>query len=89
MRRDDGDVVGRWIDGQAAWHSVHTMLDVYAAWIEGAKDSDVEEIRQAMQSSVATNPRASASSVTNSIPVSPISPQNLALIWHWSASARG
>src|SRR5688572_30399011 len=29
-------------------HSVQTMLEVYAAWIEGATDSDIAAIRQAM-----------------------------------------
>jgi len=37
-------------------HSVQTMLDVYAAWIEGSKESDLQAIRQAMESS----PRARA-----------------------------
>ena len=32
-------------------HSVQTMLEVYAAWTEGAKEADIEAIRQAMQSS--------------------------------------
>src|SRR5690242_8261130 len=32
-------------------HSVQTMLDVYAAWIEGSKESDLEAIRQPMESS--------------------------------------
>jgi len=27
------------------------MLEVYAAWTEGAKEADIEAIRQAMQSS--------------------------------------
>jgi hypothetical protein len=31
-------------------HSVHIMLDVYAAWTEGAKDPDITAIKQAMQS---------------------------------------
>jgi integrase len=31
-------------------HSVQTMLEVYAAWTEGAKEADIEAIRQAMQS---------------------------------------
>lgn len=31
-------------------HGVNTMLEVYAAWIEGAKESDVEAIRRAMDS---------------------------------------
>src|SRR5690606_29313465 len=29
-------------------HSVQTMLDVYAAWIEGSQDADLEAIRRAM-----------------------------------------
>jgi integrase len=29
-------------------HSVQTMLSTYAAWTEGAKDEDIEEIRRAM-----------------------------------------
>ena len=32
-------------------HSVTTMLNMYAAWTEGAKESDVEAIRRAMESS--------------------------------------
>jgi flavorubredoxin len=32
-------------------HSVQTMLEVYAAWTEGAKEVDIEAIKQAMQSS--------------------------------------
>ena len=31
-------------------HSVQTMLEVYAAWTEGAKEADVEAIRRAMES---------------------------------------
>ncbi len=31
-------------------HGVNTMLEVYAAWIEGARESDVEAIRRAMES---------------------------------------
>ena len=42
-------------------HSVQTMLDTYAAWTEGAKDSDVEAIRQAMEST----PRAGALAVNS------------------------
>lgn len=32
-------------------HSVQTMLDVYAAWIEGSQDADLEAIRGAMEAS--------------------------------------
>jgi hypothetical protein len=28
-------------------HSVQTMLDVYAAWIEGSEEADLEAIRRA------------------------------------------
>ena len=31
-------------------HSVQTMLEVYAAWTEGAKESDIEAIKRAMGS---------------------------------------
>ena len=31
-------------------HSVQTMLEVYAAWTEGAKESDIEAIKRAMES---------------------------------------
>ncbi len=31
-------------------HSVQTMLETYAAWTEGARESDVETIRVAMES---------------------------------------
>jgi hypothetical protein len=30
-------------------HSVQTMLTAYAAWVEGAKESDVEAIRVALE----------------------------------------
>lgn len=29
-------------------HTVQTMLPIYAAWIEGAEDEDVETIKRAM-----------------------------------------
>jgi hypothetical protein len=35
----------RWV-AKNHGHSVQTMLEVYAAWIEGAKESDVEAIRR-------------------------------------------
>ncbi len=31
-------------------HSVQTMLEVYAAWTEGAKESGVEAIKRALES---------------------------------------
>jgi len=73
-------------------HSVQTMLDVYAAWIEGSKESDLEAIRQAMESSprarswiaagVSALQRQRRMEVTP--PRAPISPQNLAPIWYWN-----
>jgi len=30
-------------------HSVTSMLTMYAAWTEGAKESDIEAIKQAME----------------------------------------
>jgi hypothetical protein len=30
-------------------HSVQTMLDVYAAWIEGSQEADLDAIRRAME----------------------------------------
>jgi integrase len=38
-----------WVSKQHG-HSVQTMLDVYATWIEGAKESDIEAIKRAMES---------------------------------------
>ena len=38
-----------WVSKQHG-HSVQTMLDVYAAWIEGAKESDIEAIKRSMES---------------------------------------
>lgn len=32
-------------------HSVQTMLDVYAAWIEGSQETDLDAIRRAMEAS--------------------------------------
>jgi integrase len=32
-------------------HSVQTMLDVYAAWIEGSQEADLDAIRRAMEAS--------------------------------------
>jgi integrase len=36
-----------WVAKQHS-HSVQTMLEVYAAWTEGAKDLDIAAIREAM-----------------------------------------
>jgi integrase len=66
-------------------HSVQTMLDTYAAWTEGAQESDVEAIRVAMG--------GAPERVRQSVPVtvsaqgpktaqtSPLKPENLAGEW--------
>jgi hypothetical protein len=48
-------------------HSVSTMLTTYAAWTEGATDSDIEAIKRAMES----RPRA-AQIVVNATVVDPL-----------------
>ena len=48
-------------------HSVQTMLEVYAAWTEGATEEDVEAIKRAMQSSPRT--RARSADTTASSPL--------------------
>jgi hypothetical protein len=56
-------------------HSVQTMLEVYAAWTEGATEDDAEAIKRAMQSSPRT--RARCANTTASSPLA--SPRNLPL----------
>jgi integrase len=46
-------MIGRnplWVAKQHG-HSVQTMLEVYAAWTEGAKEADIEAIKRAVESS--------------------------------------
>jgi hypothetical protein len=43
-------------------HSVQTMLETYAAWTEGAKESDIEAIKQAMNTAPRVVARAANSS---------------------------
>jgi integrase len=58
-------------------HSVQTMLEVYAAWTEGAKESDIEAIKRAMESrpremalpSVAVQDPAQPTANTNTDPL--------------------
>ncbi len=58
-------------------HSVQTMLEVYTAWTEGAKESDIEAIRRAMESrptenalpSIAIQEPAQAAVSTNTDPL--------------------
>lgn len=53
-------------------HSVQTMLDVYAAWIDGAKESDLEAIRRAMESSPRLATRSAASPALSVVPTGPL-----------------
>jgi hypothetical protein len=57
-----------WVPKQHG-HSVSTMLTTYAAWTEGATDSDVEAIKRAMDQ----RPRA-APIVLNATPANPPTP---------------
>ena len=57
-------------------HSVSTMLTTYAAWTEGATDSDVEAIKRALEQ----RPRA-AQIVVNGTVVDPLGAPR---IWHWN-----
>jgi len=65
-----------WVSKQHG-HSVQTMLDVYAAWIEGAKESDIEAIKRAIES----RPRTVTPSA-NSTVILPLQSQNLARVPH-------
>ena len=64
-------------------HSVQTMLDVYAAWIEGAKESTWTQFAKPWNQALGP---ALARALARSRPHQsvPFSPQNLALIWHWN-----
>ena len=56
-------------------HSVQTMLDTYAAWTEGAQDSDVEAIRVAMAGAPERVPQSLPAIVSAEVPkTAPISP---------------
>jgi hypothetical protein len=46
-------------------HGVQTILEVYAAWIEGAQESDVEAIKEAMAGSPRARARAAVSASAN------------------------
>jgi integrase len=74
-------------------HSVQTMLDVYAAWIEGAKESDLDAIRQAMESSPRTRARITSAVAFDTGAASPLrSPEfgtDLALEPRQSGVSRG
>jgi integrase len=63
-----------WVSKQHG-HSVQTMLSTYAAWVEGAKDEDIEAIKRAMNARPVTapatrenSPLASPEFVTNTAP---------------------
>ncbi len=56
-------------------HSVQTMLDTYAAWTEGAQESDVEAIRVAMAGAPERVPQSLPAIVSAEVPkTAPISP---------------
>jgi len=83
-------MIGRnpiWVSRQHG-HSVRTMLEIYAAWAEGAVESDVDSMRRAMGFDVATVP-ASARGLASSHPrireesVRGVIARPLFSIWHW------
>ena len=59
-------------------HSVEVMLRMYAAWIEGATDADIQAIKQAMDASPSAHARAAtiaactATQSTKKIVISPL-----------------
>ena len=59
-------------------HSVEVMLRMYAAWIEGATDADIQVIEQAMDASPSAHARAAtiaactATQSTKKIVISPL-----------------
>ncbi len=62
-------MIGRnplWVSTQHG-HNVRTMLEIYAAWAEGAVESDVDAIRRAMGFDDATTP-ANAHGFASSLP---------------------
>jgi hypothetical protein len=50
------------------------MLQIYAAWIEGAEDEDIETIKRAMHATERNQP------ATEAEPKSPSDPWNLAVV---------
>lgn len=83
-------MIGRnplWVTRQHG-HSVRTMLEIYAAWAEGAVESDIDAIRRAMGFGIATIP-ASARDLAGALPrirepsVRSVLARPLFSIWHW------
>lgn len=83
-------MIGRnplWVARQHG-HSVRAMLEIYAAWAEGAVESDVDAIRRAMGFGVETTP-ASTRGIAGPLPrftrsqVRSSIAQPLFSIWHW------
>ena len=67
-------------------HSVQTMLDTYAAWTEGAQESDVGAIRSAMAGAPERVPQELPAIVNAEAPQTarispPLRPRNLAIEW--------
>jgi hypothetical protein len=65
-------------------HSVQTMLDVYAAWTDGTKESDIVAIKRAMDRA-----RFNRRVAHPSRPQCPSCLQNLALAIHRCSASRG
>ena len=69
-------------------HSVQTMLDVYAAWTDGSKESDIAAIKHAMESRPLQPPHGAHT--TTCIPLaSPEFGTDLALAIHRCSTSRG
>jgi hypothetical protein len=69
-------------------HSTRTMLEVYAAWADGAVESDIEAIKRSMGFSSATMPVSTATgAVAQPDPGTAIDHRRrsrpLFSIWHW------
>jgi integrase len=70
-------------------HSVTTMLNTYAAWTEGAKESDVEAIKRAMESSPPAASRIAVNRSTLAPLPSPEFGTDLALEKRWERPSSG
>ncbi len=58
-------------------HSVEVMLRMYAAWIEGATDADIQAIKQAIEAGPAARTRTPRG---KKIVINPLCPRNLAVV---------
>lgn len=60
-------------------HGVQTMLDTYAAWIDGSREEDIEAIRRAMEA----RPVLLTGRPSRDWNSSPQRPFAFPAIWHW------